>query len=260
MTVNIQTDWHKSILKGYSKPSGLYEFVTNTYPKGTCVAIDKSDEDRSERKKIYAYYLHDYKYQRMGVEEWLNKCDGPYLTFTQMQSKDYRAIGREVASGFLVYEKNSRLKDINIGGSSKSSFYLNVDNSRCVLDGCIEWNYVNNDLGFTKVGLYNATGLETQGEKGYLLYGPYAPIKAGEYKISVTGKYLTDTLEDKLVELRVTGNRGADIYVKAPIFDDSRQKAVYELNLERDISDLEVVLFTPDKVRYSVQSYSLTRR
>ncbi len=40
----------------------------------------------------------------------------------------------------------------------------------------------------SQVGTHTGTGMKTDGRPGYLMFGPYQPMKAGEYNLQVTGK------------------------------------------------------------------------
>ena len=40
LTAQMHLQWHENILRGYSKPSAMVDFVRRNYPKGQCVGFD----------------------------------------------------------------------------------------------------------------------------------------------------------------------------------------------------------------------------
>ncbi len=100
-------------IRGHSSPSSLYDLITSNYSKGECIGFDQYAEKSSfnykkERRNLYAYYLFEYDIKRMSPTQWMQECDGPYLTYRPkklFKEKDVKIIAREMRSGLYVVAK-----------------------------------------------------------------------------------------------------------------------------------------------------------
>jgi hypothetical protein len=113
LSIYHQGVWHHWFLTELSAPSPLVETIRSTIPRGTCVGVDptlpaQATLLQATRYRLHSFYLFDYGYRRMSPTEWLEQCNGPYLTY---DGPDLEKIGnvRQVAhdpkSGLRLVQK-----------------------------------------------------------------------------------------------------------------------------------------------------------
>ena len=64
---------------------------------------------QQERFQLHLFHLYDYAYQRMHVDDWLQSCDGPYLTYQIDQLRDAPGVvllGQEANSGLYLVARD----------------------------------------------------------------------------------------------------------------------------------------------------------
>jgi hypothetical protein len=86
LSVYRQTVWHDWLLTNFSAPSSLVQTIRSTVPSGSCVGVNPvlpagATFFQSERYHLNSFYLFDYAYRRMSPAEWLEQCNGPYLSY-----------------------------------------------------------------------------------------------------------------------------------------------------------------------------------
>ncbi len=63
---------------------------------------------QTTRYRANSFYLFDYAYRRMSPTEWLEQCDGPYLTYDVPGLEEIgslRRVARDAKSQLLLVEK-----------------------------------------------------------------------------------------------------------------------------------------------------------
>jgi hypothetical protein len=108
-----QTIWHDWVVANLGAPSSLVETIRTTVPRGTCVGVNPrlpADATlvQTTRYRANSFYLFDYAYRRMSPTEWLEQCDGPYLTYEVPgleQIGSFRRVARDTKSQLLLVEK-----------------------------------------------------------------------------------------------------------------------------------------------------------
>jgi hypothetical protein len=114
VSVYHQVMWHDWILANFSAPSSLVGIVRNNFAPGTCVGVDPSLPAgatlfQAERYHLNSYYLFNYAYRRMSPTEWIEQCNGPYLTYDTgnlLSSGHARLVAREIKSNLLLVQKS----------------------------------------------------------------------------------------------------------------------------------------------------------
>jgi len=128
----IQGFIHHFRISAHGTPSEFVEIIRSSYPPGTCVGFDPKefghirDDPRRQKYHLYLFHLHDYKYRRVSPEGWLNKCDGPYLTFDVDgldQHEGVKLIGQELLSSLYMLIKNDET-NITIPESTDSIRFI----------------------------------------------------------------------------------------------------------------------------------------
>jgi len=106
---------HHNRVELYHTPSSFVDIIRENYQPGTCVGFNLEGYDSfhngHERPRYYLhlFYLYDYEYRRMSPEEWLNSCNGPYLTY-DLNGLDHKEgvklVGKEVYYNLYMLTKD----------------------------------------------------------------------------------------------------------------------------------------------------------
>lgn len=257
--INVQQDWHNGILAGYSKPGGLYQFVSNNFSTSDCIGFQYKDNNPSlqanERLKMYAYYLHNYEPRRASIESWLESCDGPYLTYNYKQalsSKEAVVIARESSSGLYVIAKRDSLDGLGGGSSSLSNFYVDLGQSKCLFKGCFQLQAEESRM-YTQAGSLEDGRIKTTGSAGFLIYGPYYPVKEGKYEVIFDGDFSNVEGATLQIAANLRTNNEATTVKQTSLVKD---KYNYTVSVPVDAEKLEVKIKVKDTSTLSIKGYS----
>ncbi|MFW5996638.1 MAG: hypothetical protein ACOCQP_01355 [Lentisphaeria bacterium] len=124
---------HQVRLTLYGNPFELSEVIRHNYPPGTYIGFDTKELDhvREDTKRhkyhLHLFHLYDYKYRRMSPDEWLDNCDGPYLTFDSDLMKEHEGIklsepGKLHPSVYMLIKKDD--SNISIPKSASSVEFI----------------------------------------------------------------------------------------------------------------------------------------
>jgi len=107
----------------------------------------------------------------------------------------------------------------------------------------------------SQVGNIEDKSISSKSKSGFLVYGPYVPLKAGRYHLSVVG-HVTQLVG---AYVDVVSDKGAKIHAK---FDLSKSKNNFlideaEVNIPSNISDLEVRVWVSEGDEIELYGYSL---
>lgn len=98
--------------------------------------------------------------------------------------------------------------------------------------------------------------LTNDGKDGYLLFGPYAPFKAGIYTVSIKGALL-DLPAGGKVRLDVASHKGKEIHGGVDVSTLGELPA-FEFTLPESVADLEVRVRTTGNAKVSIESYQVS--
>lgn len=126
--------------------------------------------------------------------------------------------------------------------------------------------YWSDDL-FTQVGVRSPGAISTNGQSGFLSYGPYLSLPAGRYRLQVLGhlslsaKTAGDAFSNQtnLGVLDVSSQFGARIIASTPIQESANNIAQLDFELARDTHDVEFRVQVPKEVQGQVTGYRLER-
>jgi hypothetical protein len=113
LSIYHQTIWHHWFLTELSAPSPLVDTIRSTVPRGSCVGINpalpaEATLVQATRYRLHSFYLFDFGYRRMSPNEWLEQCNGPYLTYDVPDLEligSVRRIGTDAKSGLLLVQR-----------------------------------------------------------------------------------------------------------------------------------------------------------
>jgi hypothetical protein len=116
LSIYHQILWHDWFLTELSAPSPLVETIRSTVARGTCVGVNpalpaEATLVQATRHRLHSFYLFDYAYRRMSPSEWLEQCNGPYLTYDVPdleKIRNIRRIAEDAKSGLLLVQKPDR--------------------------------------------------------------------------------------------------------------------------------------------------------
>lgn len=132
----VQVLIHHSRIAAFGTPSEFVEIIRENYPPGTCVGVNPAgfgsirDNPQTQEYHLHLFYLYDYAYRRMLPEEWLNSCDGPYLTFTLDgldEEQGVKLLGHDLHSNFFMLIKDDR-QNITVPEGSNSTTFTDAYN------------------------------------------------------------------------------------------------------------------------------------
>lgn len=107
------------------------------------------------------------------------------------------------------------------------------------------------------VGIVANGEISSTGKEGYLIFGPYAALDAGTYKVTVSGA-VESLSEGSHVTVDVVSNQGANTLGSVEISAvpaTGMPLAEFTATLPNDVSDIEVRVFVPASSRVSVSGY-----
>lgn len=92
---------------------------------------------------------------------------------------------------------------------------------------------------------------------GYVLFGPYAPFKAGQYTVAIQGT--ADTVSGNGVHLDVSSGKGKVSHGGIDVTTAGRFPT-FDVNVAQDVSDLEVRVLVRKGNKVTVESYEVTKK
>ncbi len=209
--------WHHQSYRANGSPSDLYRLVSDTNPTGACVAFTPGIEAvpgdrRYERLNQLSFYLLNYKYRRMEIAEWVENCDGPYLTYGDdptFAEAGAVLVARELDTGLKVYTRS--MVPALSHETYRRVFIRNEQNDRPV--SYIARLAAADLIGHIDAGRLVEGAVMTTGRSGHVFYGPYGYLEAGEYRFSAYGEAL-DVAESSF---DVASDGGSQIHAMFPV-------------------------------------------
>lgn len=260
LTINDHNSWHiyRQNSSGLSEYYDLGNIISENYKKSSCMGLDPRDDDRNQRYRFYAFYLHRFEVVRMQPKEWLENCDGPYLTYDigfVEDNSEVKPVAKESRSGLYVLMRKKDISSIDWPMSNRFIYYGDSRYGGCTIKGCLKWDFASKDLDITEVGEYTDNALKTTGRAGYLLYGPSVQLGNGKYHIKINGSFRNTDFDTRLT---VTSNKGSKIYVSG-VFDPETNNYDYIFKISKEVQDLEIRLFVTTDADISLYSYEVIR-
>lgn len=262
MTVVFQLGWHRDILSGHSKTSGLYKVISDINNQNDCVAIDPR-KDPIERTKLYSYYFYDKNVERMTYAQWAASDCIFYLSYEKESAykKSSFVLGREETSGLFLISKVKVPLNTLEKLSGYDNFYVNneINNPSCVVNGCFERR--GDELkDFMDIGIAKDTSIFSSRKAGFLLYGPYDPLDKGSYKLVIEGSF--DNMSGAFIDIQDGDTQRIIVSSEAESLR-SGSKLVLPFKMDSNVEKFEVrVRASSDSVirfdRYIILSDSAT--
>jgi hypothetical protein len=168
-----QIKWHNDASENASRRWEAAVRIREQYPTGTCVGFDVAELTPYENSVFwvdFGFILFDYDYRRMTLEHWLESCEGPFLSYREVNEESDAPLSRFALSPFNG-------PTVWIRGEQAGSSTL------------IAWE--GDDSVYSQVGLHTGTGVKTNFKSGFLIHGPYKPLGAGRYRLRMTGHVTT---------------------------------------------------------------------
>lgn len=102
-----------------------------------------------------------------------------------------------------------------------------------------------------QVGKLEGRALVSDGRPGFLLYGPYVAMQAGKYRLKVYGQ--AERADSAWVD--VVSDKGKTQHAKFPIAQGSGTLAQGEVELQAQVSDLEVRVYVDPNAKVKLEGY-----
>jgi hypothetical protein len=235
----------------------MLNFIKSNHSKGDCIAYDlesiRIKNVLGERRNLLSYYLIDYDFGRMSIDNWFKNCKGLFIT----QRSDYSLPDNAVLialgynSGIKIISRQDDASRINFTFLNVNEYYHNRSDGlpSCLLNSCIKMDHILLNK-FALVGDLQEDGLNSKGV-GYLHVGPYFRLLPGVYEVI----YEYDSEVDSKIVFDVVSS-GANIVhyrnnvdVKKGISDF---RIIFKLN--ESIDDIELRTYLPNSIKFKVKN------
>jgi len=237
---------------------GFVELTTKNYKKGSCVGFsDKLTDYESYRLNYIRFYLHEYNVERMNPTGWLNKCDGPYLTYDVKFVEglnNVKIIAKDKLTGLYIVMRDKDVSSLKLPKKSEYFEYVMSNRYGCKVKGCLDWNAYSGDPSLTQIGEYQNGALHTTGREGYLFIGPKVAVDEGTYRIKMK---LHISKPDTFSRLKITSDDGKIIH-RLVVFRKSSDNPEYIFQLTKAIDDLQIMLYVGEDADITLSSYQGT--
>lgn len=100
--------------------------------------------------------------------------------------------------------------------------------------------------------IFNGT-ISTNGRPGYVLFGPYAPLKSGHYCLAVSAE--VDETDGAYVDVAAQG--GNIVFTRAPLVN-TEEVQTFLVPLDRDVSDAEIRVYAGQESSFELMSATLS--
>ena len=124
--------------------------------------------------------------------------------------------------------------------------------------------YWPDDL-FTQVGVQTSSAISTNAKPGFLVYGPYLSLPAGNYRLQVLGhlgfatKPVDASKQATIGILDISAQFGTKIIASMALQESASKIAQLDFQLERDTHDVEFRIQVGANVQGQVSAYRLER-
>lgn len=106
----------------------------------------------------------------------------------------------------------------------------------------------------SQVGIIEDLGIKTQSRSGFLVYGPYTPLKSGKYMLSILGR--SSNLSGAYVD--VVSDKGAKVHAKFGVKQDGNYLLRNGMvTLVSSVNDVEVRVWVSEKDEIKLFGYML---
>ena len=213
-----------------------------------------------EKYNLYSYYLFNYRFRRVDINDWRRHCDGPLLTFNPKQidsNVGEHVIAREDITGLFLVTKAGQP-----GIAMTDDLHSRDDISfpRFIGDHGFLSGYRMNARAlypFSLVGRLKDDILVADKKEGYLFYGPYRHFSAGSYKVVLYG--LVSGSHSAFLD--VVSQQGKIIHLKQKIClnDCNKDSFVFPFQLMTSVKDLEIRMYVGKHDQLSVKGYEVEK-
>lgn len=255
----------RNIEETYSHPSSIVDIVRSSWPRGSCVGFvhplpDSLTLMQRERYRLYAYYLFNYNYRRYTLESWKSDCLGPMLTYDAvpiLDDQDLKIILREESTGlYLVGRDNDQIVIDDAVGDKLNGVELVSKNlsAQCLVKGCFTMNAPSLSR-YSQVGSFDGSLLKSDGRAGFLFFGPYRALMAGNYEVW----FDCDVFRVQDAYFDVVSSRGAKLHARVPVLESQSgpSKAGIKIQLSDAVQDVEIRLHVENEDQIACSGYRL---
>lgn len=255
-----QVPWHHQSFRVNGSPSDLYRLVGDNNATGGCVAFTPAIRleigNRSyERFNQLSFYLMNYDYRRMEIEDWVENCDGPYLTYEDDPAFDEAGavlVAQGLDTGLRVY---TRKTTADASHEIYSRIFVRNDDDGRPTTYTVRINA--EDLwGQTGVGRLEDGVIKTTGAEGHVFYGPYGFLPAGKIHLNVYGR--AGNVDASWIDVVSDGgNRNHGVF---PLELSAAKEGLLttgEIDLPEDLQNFELRMYASGNADIEFSHYDL---
>jgi hypothetical protein len=109
---------------------------------------------------------------------------------------------------------------------------------------------------FHQVGMVDADAIIADGRAGFLTYGPYLSLPAGEYQLGVLGELIDEAGFGAYVDVAI--NKGSDVLLKMDLATSGQLLCTQSFLLNATCADLEIRVWVAEQTRLKIRELKLT--
>lgn len=186
-----QVLWHHQSTEARPYSPDLYKLITDLEMQGGCIAFTPSvkqvpRERQFERLNQISFYLMNSDFRRMDVADWIENCDGPYLTYRDdpaLAEAGALLVAQELFTGLKVYARE--FTNGHVKGFYKQIFVRREHDGRSATHSA---RVTASDLsGHLGVGELIDGSIVSNNRSGHVFFGPYGYLDAGRYRFHAFG-------------------------------------------------------------------------
>lgn len=194
---------------------------------------------------VFGFYLSEFKFGRFAIGDEKHSCNEVILS---------PAASLSVAEASL--ERISTHPHWYTIWADPEKVVLDQINAGCLPGACVRFEAPA--IARSNVGQWTSAGIESTGEAGYLLFGPYEPLRKGSYHLHFRGLSRTET---GTATIDVVSGNPTIVFASKSIEGTLGDISVcLPVEIPEDIPRVEVRVLVSKEIDLLITGYELSRR
>lgn len=264
--ISTQSNFHSNTFSTHSRPSKIVNLIRTEFKRETTIGVDPRITKSAplivyETPKKYSYYFFNYHYTRINPDIWASNPEGAYLTLDKnffSNKKNVKIVAIEPKTNLLLVVNNNKAQFFSTPSEIYSDLIYNPRNESFFMSLVFYCN-AKDIMKFSKVGILKNNQLVTEGKKGWLFFGPYRPMNAGDYTLVLHGQFH----KTNDVRLDIVGERGKKEYFQTKLPAQAQGKngeLTFPFTLPEEVKDVEIRMFVSQNSMVSISDYTVLTR
>lgn len=252
------TYYHVGSFSPEARRKVMIEIVNHNYPSG-CVGVDENYFEKHGVLSFssFAFRMRNHTLVRMSPRNWLEKCQGPFLTYDSSiyrNHKDITTVAMDNASGLRLLMRKDKVDMDFVPTKIDNMFYIGWKEkpAEVVIGKFFSWSADRGNPCDTEVGECKGGYLRTTNNEGNLLVGPKTNFdRAGKYRLRFDALYAA--VDDRTM-IKVLSNNGEEVHLLLQLSKLSNSKDCI-FQLINPVDDLQVIMYVGEDSVIQIGSY-----